>query len=194
MARVKLRSRREVVQRVGELRSALEHGLDRLPFTPDDPAVVDVVWQAEGLGALLWALERVTMAPFDRGFDHEQLLGASVGEARLRDRAEVAHAREAARLWHWRARMAGLLVADAPDLPAGWQSFEQLIAVAALRGHERGQLPAPLRGDFPAFGTPYRALAPAQLDETTSIAYERHRALNWLCDSGADWASTPTET
>jgi hypothetical protein len=194
MARAKLRSRREVVERARELAAALRGALEQLPSGAADPAVVDALWQAEGLGALLWALELVALPPYDRTFDPERLLEAPVAEGRLRDASELEHARETARLWHWRARTALLGATGELELPPGWQSFQQLIAVAALRGHERGLLPAPLRGDFPAFGTGYRGLAPDQQLETLSIAYERHRALNWLCTSGAGWSQTPTDT
>ena len=84
--------------------------------------------------------------------------------------------------------------ADALELPGSWDSFEQLVAVAAMRGYERGLLPSPLRGDFPAFGTGYRELSDAQRTEVVSIAYERHRALAWLVGAGRGWAETPTDT
>jgi hypothetical protein len=194
MPRGKLRSRREVVERVGELSTALADGLEHLAARPDDPSVVDALWEAEGLGVLLWALELAALPPFDRSFEPERLLDTELGAARLRDRVEIEHARESARLWHWRARTAFLGAGGELELPAGWQSFEQLIAVAALRGHERGLLPAPLRGDFPAFGTGYRGLGHDQQLETLSIAYERHRALNWLCGRKSGWAETITDT
>ena len=63
-----------------------------------------------------------------------------------------------------------------------------------MRGHEGGFLPLPLRGDFPAFGTGYRDLQPDQHAEALSIAYERHRAFNWLCGLGKSWRETPTDT
>ena len=63
-----------------------------------------------------------------------------------------------------------------------------------MRGHDRGLLPRPVRGDFPAFGTGYRELEPDQYAEALSIAYERHRALNWLCGYGKSWHETPTDT
>ena len=192
MARRSLRGRREVLERVGELRTALADGLEQGPRDGGREAV-DALWQGEGLGALLWALELAALPPFDRCFDPAALLETPLRAARLRDRAQVEHTREAARLWHWRARTAFLRAGGELELPPGWQSFEQLIAVAALRGHERGLLPAPLRGDFPARGAGYRALAPEQLLELLSIAYERHRALNWLCGN-ASWARTPTDT
>jgi hypothetical protein len=193
MARGRLRSRREVLERVGELETSLERALGRLPRGADNPRVVQALWEAEGLGILLWALELVVLPPFDRTFEPASLLATKIEGARLRDRAEIEHARESARLWHWRARTAVLRSETELDLPPGWVSFEQLIAVAALRGHERGLLPAPLRGDFPAFGTGYRALSPDQTVETLSIAYERHRALNWLCGRSS-WNDTPTDT
>jgi len=196
MARGRLRSRREVLERVGALGASLRGGLEQLPAAARDPAVVEALWQAEGLGTLLWAFELVTLPPFDRTFDPRALLAAaaSLREARLRDATAIEHTREAARLWHWRARTSLLRADGELELPGGWQSFEQLIAVAALRGHERGLLPAPLRGDFPAFGTGYRGLSREQHAETLSIAYERHRALNWLCSRGGGWAETPTDT
>jgi hypothetical protein len=194
MARGGIRSRREVLERIDALGAELRGGLERLQTGRLDRPGVEALWQAEGLGMLLWALELATLPPFDRTFDPGRLLAARGAEARLRDRTEIEHARESARLWHWRARTARLRARDELELPAGWQSFEQLIAVAALRGHEGGLLPAPLRGDFPAFGTGYRALAPGQLAEIHSIAFERHRALSWLCTGGTSWSEVSTDT
>lgn len=196
MARSKLRSRREVVERAGELARGVRTALVRLRNGGDDPRVVEAIWQAEGLGALLWALGLVELPPFDRPFDPEWLVATPLEPGSLRARAEIEHARETARLWHWRARTRALRDADAPELelPERWASFEQLVAVAAMRGYERGLLPPPLRGDFPAFGTGYRELSAAQHAEVLSIAYERHRALNWLCGAGGSWAETPTDT
>lgn len=194
MARGRIRSRREVLERVETLDGALRDALERLAAGGLDAAAVEALWQGEGLGTLLWALELAALPPYDRTFEPRTMLAADAAQGRLRDRTEIEHACESARLWHWRARTARLRAEGELELPAGWQSFEQLIAVAALRGHERGLLPAPLRGDFPAFGTGYRALSPDQLAEAASIAYERHRALSWLCGVGASWGAVPTET
>ena len=194
MARGRIRSRREALERVGLLDAALRAGLEALSSSRLDGDAVAVLWQSEGLGALLWALELATLPPYDRTFEPRALLTADGAQGQLRDRTEIEHARESARLWHWRARTSRLRLQGTLELPDGWQSFEQLIAVAALRGHERGLLPAPLRGDFPAFGTGYRALSPPQLVEVASIAYERHRALSWLCGGGATWETVPTDT
>jgi hypothetical protein len=194
MARSRLRSRKEVVEQVGGLAGSLRGALARLPAGKEDPAVVDAVWQAEGLGTLLWALGLVELPPFDRPFVHERLLEAGVAGGTLRPPEEIAQAQAAARLWHWRARTALIRAVSEPALPATWESYEQLVAATAMRGHERGLLPRPVRGDFPAFGTGYRELAPDQEAEALSIAYERHRALNWLCGAGKSWAETPTDT
>ena len=78
-------------------------------------------------------------------------------------------------------------------LPERWSSFDQLIAATAMRGYEEGLLPAPLRGDFPAFGKVYRHLDEEQRALAHSIAAERHYALNWLLD-GADWDAVRTDT
>ncbi len=194
MARVRLRSRRNVVERCRSLTSSLAEALDRLPEARDDPEVSEAVWAGEGLGMLLWALQRAQLPPYDRPFRHEVLLGTSLDGAALRPAAEIDQAREIARLWHWRARTAALQRHSDVDLPSQWQSFDQLVGAAAMRGYERGLLPRPVRGDFPAFGTGFRGLTRAQQAEAHQLAWQRHRALNWLCRLGTDWDSVPTDT
>ena len=190
----KLRSRREVVIRCGRLTKLLREALVRLPEGADDPVVVDAVWQAEGLGALLWALGRMELAPYDRAFDHNRMLAAALDGATLRDGEEIELARRTARLWHWRARTSTLQADEDTELPERWQSFDQLIAATAMRAHEQGLLPRPLRGDFPAYGKVYRELTAEERNEAESIAWERHRALNWLCGMGRRWDEVPTDT
>src|SRR5579872_5481035 len=163
MARAKLRSRRDVIERIRALSEPLKVALGMLPGGEGDPAVIDAVWQAEGLGMLFWALGLVELEPFDRHFDPEWLVATPTAHGTLRDKAEIEHAREAARLWHWRARTATLTAGEQGlELPQAWASLEQLVAVAAMRGYERGLLPSPLRGDFAAFGSGYRELSPGQ--------------------------------
>ena len=63
-----------------------------------------------------------------------------------------------------------------------------------MRGYEQGVLPAPMRGDFRAYGKVYRHLSPEQHAEAHSIAVERHHALNWLAghgERGTTCRSTP---
>ncbi len=194
MARVKLRSRREVAERSQALSERLSGALERLPADEGDEAVVDAVWAGEGLGMLFWALERAQLPPYDRPFDHEKLLKTILDDAVLRPGEEIERARETARLWHWRARTAELQAGGGVELPAPWQSFDQLVGATAMRGFEQGLLPRPLRGDFPAFGAVYRELNEEQRAEAHQIAWQRHRALNWLCGLGKRWDDVPTDT
>lgn len=190
----KLRSRREVVERCASLTALVREALAQLPAGEDDPAVVDAIWQAEGLGTLLWSLSRVELPPYDLAFDHDRLFATTLDGAVLRGPHELEQARQTARIWHWRARTSTLQADGAAALPDRWQSFDQLIAATAMRGHEHGLLPRPLRGDLPAFGTVYRELSIDERNEAESIAWERHRALNWLCGLGASWEDVPTDT
>jgi len=190
----KLRSRREIVARCAAVTTGVRGALARLPEGGDDPDVVDIVWQAEGLGVLLWALGRLGLPPYDLAFDHDRLLAVTLDGATLRPAAEIEQARQTARLWHWRARASALQEEGTLPLPERWKSYDQLIGATAMRGHEQGLLPRPLRGDFPAFGTVYRDLSPEQRSEAHSIAWERHRALNWLCGIGSSWNDVPTDT
>ncbi len=68
--------------------------------------------------------------------------------------------------------------------------------MTAAEAHRRGDVPQPIGDDFPVFGKPYREASVEEYDTLTSIATERHRALNWLCGRapGNRWDRTPTDT
>jgi hypothetical protein len=192
MPRRKLRSQGEVVERSRALGDELRVALAKLP--DDDPAVVDAVWRGEALGTLLWALQLLELPAYDQPFDAEQVAAAELEGAELRDGEELELERDSARLWHWRARTTGLQAAGALELPERYATFDQLIAATAMRGYEQGVLPAPMRGDFRAYGKVYRHLSPEQHAEAHSIAVERHHALNWLCGAGETWDDVPLDT
>jgi hypothetical protein len=193
MPRRKLRSQGDVVARSRELDEELRGALARLPDEAD-PEVVDAVWRGEALGTLLWALQLAELPPYDEPFDAERIAEAALDDAKLRDEEEIDLERESARLWHWRARATELQAAGEVELPEGYATFEQLIAATAMRGFEQGVLPAPIRGDFRAFGKAYRQLTPEERAEAHSIALERHHALSWLCGDGATWEDVPLDT
>ena len=192
MPRHKLRSQGEVVERSRALGDELRAALGKLP--DDDPAVVDAVWRGEALGTLLWALQLLELPAYDQPFDAEQVAAVQLDEADLRGGEEIELERDSARLWHWRARTTGLQAAGALELPERYATFDQLIAATAMRGYEQGVLPAPMRGDFRAYGKVYRHLSPEQHAEAHSIAVERHQALNWLCGAGETWDDVPLDT
>jgi hypothetical protein len=197
MPRRKLRSQGEVVDRSRALAAELRAALAQLPA--DDPAVVDAVWRGEALGTLLWALQLLELPAYDRPFDADQVAAVVLDQAdlragSLRDPEEIELERDSARLWHWRARTTSLQAAGALELPDRYATFDQLIAATAMRGYEQGVLPAPMRGDFGAYGKVYRHLTPEQHSEAHSIAVERHHALNWLCGAGETWDDVPLDT
>lgn len=192
MPRRKLRSQGEVVERSRALGDELRAALAKLPT--DEPAVVDAIWRGEALGTLLWALQLLELPAYDQPFDAEEVAAVELDEADLRDGEEVELERDSARLWHWRARTTSLQAAGAVELPERYATFDQLIAATAMRGYEQGVLPAPMRGDFRAYGKVYRHLSPEQHAEAHSIAVERHHALNWLCGSGETWDDVPLDT
>jgi hypothetical protein len=192
MPRRKLRSQGEVVERSRALAGELRAALAKLPS--DDPAVVAAVWRGEALGTLLWALQLLELPAYDQPFEAEQVAAVELDEADLRDAEELELERDSARLWHWRARTTSLQAAGALELPERYATFDQLIAATAMRGYEQGVLPAPMRGDFRAYGKVYRHLSPEQHAEAHSIAVERHHALNWLCGAGETWDDVPLDT
>jgi hypothetical protein len=146
----------------------------------------------EARGALLWALQLAELPPYDEPFATDDL-GTAPADGRLRAVDELERERATARLWHWRARTADLMDEGAPDLPERFASLDQAVAAAAVRGHERGLLPSPLRGDFRAYGKIYRHLEVDERAEAHAIAAERHHALAWLCGEG-DWDDVVLDT
>ncbi len=194
MARRKLRSQNEVLERVRAAREELRSALARLPAEAGDPAVVDAVWRGEALGTLLWALQLVELPAYDQPFDPEEVAAVDLDGAKLRDPGELDLERESARLWHWRARTTDLQGGSGVELPERYASFDQLIAATAMRGFEQGVLPSPMRGDFRAYEKVYRHLSPEQHAEAHSIAAERQHALNWLSGQGESWDEVPLDT
>jgi hypothetical protein len=194
VSRPRLRSQGEVVERSRSLQSELQAGLAHADGGSDEPDVVELVWHGEALGTLLWALELADLPPYDRPFDSHQIAQTGLGGARLRDAQDVDLERQSARLWHWRARTTSLQAGEDVALPPRYATFDQLIAATAMRGFEQELLPAPMRGDFPAYGKVYRHLSAEQLAEAQAIAAERHHALNWLCGLGSGWDDVPLDT
>lgn len=195
MPRRRIRSQTEVAARCAELAAEVRHGVARvLDGAADVPDVVDAVWRGEALGTLLWALGRLELPPYDRPFETGTATSTSAAGGSLRPDEELETELATARLWHWRARTSALQAAGGTELPAGYASFDQLVAATAMRGHERGLLPPPARGDFQAYGRAYRQLTPAQRDEAHSIAAERQHALEWLFRPGTSWEDVPLDT
>jgi hypothetical protein len=170
------RKLREIVERCEALRRE----------TADDP------WHGEALGTLLWALGLAELPPYDTPFAPSALTPDPAG-GELRPAGELDRERESARLWHWRARTAELAENGDAELPERFATLDQAVAAAAVRGHERGLLPPPLRGDFRAHGAIYRHLSPDDVAEAHAIAAERHHALAWLCGD-SPWDDTPLDT
>ena len=214
MPRRRVRDLNEVLERAAALRALVlvaagdappdgdlrfsPHELELLAQPPDEwdeQDAIDATWHGEALGTLGWAVSVYDALPaYDQPFDHVAVArDMPLDGARLREAEELERARATARLWHWRGRTSLLAAEGSVDLPERWSSFDQLVAATAMRGFEEGSLPAPLRGDFPAFGKIYRHLDADQRSLALSIAAERHYALNWLLD-GADWDEVTTDT
>ena len=82
MARFRLRSRSQVVERCQQLRTDVSAALARLPSR--EPAVVDAIWRGEALGTLLWSLHLLELPPYDRAFDTDEGVQANAAAGELR--------------------------------------------------------------------------------------------------------------
>jgi hypothetical protein len=180
-----------------------ERAFIRAP-APKMQEIMNATWLMESAVCLLWALGRVAeMPPYDTQADPELLKVLSsepfndqLANAELRQLPSIQQAREFAERWHWRSRTRQLQESDQPITLPGKLTLDEIIRMSAEDTAQEGGFPQPLGGDFPAFGKSYRDLSPDEWSLTTSIATERHRALNWLCGyaPGNRWDKTPTDT
>lgn len=165
-------------------------------------AMINTGWRTESLGTLLWALSYFEEIPsFDTEFKVQEVLDelgllmntrCFVQCTHFRPVGKIRRARKVAELWHWRSRTTRLIQQGAK----GGQNvrFTGAIREAAQHAFLEHSIPQPIQGDFPAFGKSYSALTPGEFAKVTSIAFERHFSLNWLCGYADDWDRTPTET
>jgi hypothetical protein len=174
------------------------------PNQIDSQALVNVSWMMEAEECLLWALGYVSeLPPYDAQSDVEHLkrlpsddIVGLMRNAKLRDAEVISKARDVAELWHWRSRTrqwqeSGRDVELPNDL-----TLVDVIRMAAEKAAADGLFESAIEGDFPALGRSYAQLAADEWAGVTSIAMERHKALNWLCGyaPGNKWEETPTET
>lgn len=168
--------------------------------------LVDASERVEALGCLMWAQGFVVnLPPYDTHFRVDELFdNLPVGEyvedflrqTSLRPFNQIEHARDAAELWHWRARAERLLRAG-HGLP-GKESPEELIATISDGAYRHKAIVEPVDNDFPIAGHAYRMLSDHTFGVAALIAYQRHYAFNWLCGyaeaNSHDWDQVPTDT
>lgn len=166
---------------------------------------INVSWLMEAAVCLLWALQYCeSIPPYDTQADPELLKAVPaentqtlVRAAALRPGHDLEAARSVAELWHWRSRTRRLQEEGGHDslLPPGL-SFRDVIAKTAEAAAAAGDIPEGIDADFSTFGKAYRDATPDEYGTLTSIAMERHRALNWLCGYATRnrWDETPTDT
>lgn len=183
-------------------------------FSPDERLLMDAEfggwqqldttnmdWRRESLGILLWALEIVDTPYYDTQFDAESLLEPLdlmnptidfIWQASLRDAQVIHSACDLAEKWHWRAHITQQQ--QRGDKLSDGISYVELIKQVAETTYSAGNLPSVIDDDFPVMGKAYAQLTAEEYNTISSIAKERHYALNWLCQVSDDWDNVPTET
>ncbi|MBX4205883.1 DUF4272 domain-containing protein [Candidatus Microgenomates bacterium] len=167
----------------------------------DNQERLNGTWRKESTGILLWALGFINkIPPYDIEFDKKikdklPLLKPTESfrkEAKLRSRQEITKARDSAQHWHWRSRTTQIM--NDGIKPPNNLTFQEIIKASVELGYKEDWNPKPIDNDFPAFGKAYKDLKVEEYSIVTSIAMERHFALNWLMGYSSDWdeMSTPT--
>jgi hypothetical protein len=161
---------------------------------------INASWQAEGLATLIWSLGLGPLPGVAAPADLETALTSIpspwdetnpwVESARLLPEAHIAHERERAELWHWRANVE---VLRRQTSPADRHVYNDAIRDVAAEALTAGLLDTLRDNDFAVGKTPFRSLAPSELDHILAATTERLRALNWISGFGASWDSVPLE-
>jgi hypothetical protein len=174
------------------------------PAEVTQQALVGASWRVESLVCLLWSLGYVSeLLPYDQQANPEltnqlplESVEILIKKATLRPFELIEKQRDVAELWHWRSRNRQLQQSGYElKLPRD-MTMEKIVQMASTRAVADGVIPTAIENDFPAFGKAYRDLTDQEYSQVTSIAQERHHALNWLCGfaPGNRWAETPTDT
>lgn len=163
----------------------------------DRRAQVNAVWRIEGLAVLLWALGRGELPPHDQISDAKTLWRAArllnhdpareVPDApELRPREELEAMRERLFAIHWRTREFRLRpgTLDFVDLAVRmpWMSESAVRALPLVDG------------DLAIGGVRIDRASADAVDTASSIATERHLAINWLCDGPELYSETDGST
>jgi hypothetical protein len=168
--------------------------------TLDPGAVAETSWQGEGLAAIAWAAGITgRLGPADSA-DVADLLqtlpmpwdetASFVARANLAPETDIAHAREAMDLCHWRISAEALRrVASAADR----REYDMAIRETAAEAAAAGLITATPEGDFAIAGQDVSSLSSDEIDRIIAVSGERLRALNWLCGFGASWDDVPLD-
>lgn len=168
--------------------------------------LIDALWCIESFQVLLWALGfKAALPPYGEVAPRDCLrdypprdFEGYLQRAELRSRGAIEAMQAGAELWLWRSRLRDGAASDRrqPASPEGDApaTLDEIIRLTAERAHGRGDLSAPVAGDFPVAGRAYRALSDEEHATVRSITLERLRALNWLCGLAPknQWDATPT--
>jgi Domain of unknown function (DUF4272) len=201
---------RELIKRLQQSRLWDAMAVDEQRFMQADPTQVtqqmlaDASWRVESILCLLWALGYIPEFPtYDEQADSDlpkklpaESSAVLLEKAALRPHDLINNQRNAAELWHWRSRTRKLQESGHSFRLPNRMTIEEIVQKAAQKCAADRLIPSPIEGDFPAFGKPYRELTSQEYSTATSIAAERHFALNWLCGYAPAnrWEDTPTDT
>jgi hypothetical protein len=167
--------------------------------------MINASWRTESVMTLMWALGIIPeLLPFDhqsppdllKRIPNQNLLDFFTS-AKLVDGEKIEKNRSLAEFWHWRSRTRQLIEEKRPfpaEIPQ-FKSYDEIVRFSAKGANKKDGLKI-IDEDFAVKGKAYRDLTDVEWSEVSSIAVERHFALNWLCGYAPDnrWDETPTDT
>ncbi len=162
----------------------------------DDQAMVDSTWRFEGLGVLCWALGLFDLPRYDTMIDVDELMAATgfldpargravLEKPRLRPGEELNEKANQILAFHWRMRDFSLRPVAMDFLEFGETCWFGPISTDWAETVER---------DLALDGLPISMASEDTIGRCTSIAMERHVAINWLRGFSRIYSETDTST
>jgi hypothetical protein len=166
--------------------------------TLDRKLMIDAGWRTGGLAVLAWALFRFDLPSYDIQVKSAYDLAASLGfledeetekllnKPQLRSQSKLFDLSEALLAFHWRLRQYRL-----HSEPLNLMEIGQRSEWLGTHGIEQLTL---IEGDLAILGKPIAKSSTSDISNCTSIAQERHQAINWLRGQELLYSQVTTDT
>jgi Domain of unknown function (DUF4272) len=158
----------------------------------------EVSYRLEGLGVLMWGLERLEdLAAYDEGFLDDEVLAELpnleraiddfIDYAGMRAEDELLLERRICELWSYRLKQFDVDEAKNCEL-------SEAVKKRLEDANNNGIVSNLAQEDLVAFGKPLHRLSKDEIEELRIITTERMKAFNWLFGLGDSWDRSPGES
>jgi hypothetical protein len=178
--------------------------LQRPPGRLKPEQQINSTWRLEGLGVLAWALGRFELPPYEQlvkchslwrsvGMPKVAACKGLLADPTLRPLPELQALRRRLLAINWRLTNFYVRPTAIDFIGVTEASFGNYDRTAWFSSQEVAQLPL-VEGDLAIRGARLDRISPDEFSIARSIAHERHRAANWLCEGPDEYSATDVST